>query len=282
MVEKSPAKHDTVRKTTDLCWSVQTGHTPLIATAIHDGHQLRKEVADRFALSEPERLREEDPHTGAWARLAETWVVVHQSRFEMDLNRPREKAVYIVPDDAWGLDVWKRPPARKVVAQSLAQYDAFYKEMESLFLQLKQRWKKFVVLDLHSYNHRRAGPNEAPADPAGNPEVNLGTGTMNRDRWRTVVDGFVEDLRAADFLGRHLDVRENIRFRGGHFARWTHNKFPEAACVLAVEFKKFFMDEWSGATYPEQVEAVARALQFTFRGILDELEKLRIEDYGQR
>ena len=40
-----------------------------------------------------------------------------------------------------------------------------------------------VVFDLHTYNHRRNGPDGPPADPAGNPQVNIGTGTMNRDRW---------------------------------------------------------------------------------------------------
>ena len=36
---------------------------------------------------------------------------------------------------------------------------------------------QIVVLDLHAYNYRRAGPGQPPADPAGNPEVKVGTGT---------------------------------------------------------------------------------------------------------
>jgi hypothetical protein len=261
-------------------WSIRSGRSPLVATAIHDGHDLRSQVADVMALAEADRRREEDPHTGIWARLTDTWVVVNRSRFEMDLNRPRQKAVYILPEDAWGLHVWKQTPPEKVIAQSLAQYDAFYEDMEALFFKLQHRWRHFVILDLHSYNHRRAGPEETPADPADNPEVNLGTGTMNRDQWRTVVDRFVEDLRAVDFLGRHLDVRENVKFPGGHFARWTHEKFPEAACVLAVEFKKFFMDEWSGVAYPDQVDALSLAIQSTFPGILEELEELQTKGLG--
>jgi hypothetical protein len=79
-----------------------------------------------------------------------------------------------------------------------------------------------------------------------------------------------------DFLGRHLDVRENIKFQGGYFPRWTHEHFPDSACVLAIEFKKFFMDEWTGKIDPaqRQFQAISRALQSTIPGTLEELRKL--------
>ncbi len=38
---------------------------PVVATAIHDGHEVRPDLLKHFALSEDERLREEDPHTSA-------------------------------------------------------------------------------------------------------------------------------------------------------------------------------------------------------------------------
>ena len=75
-------------------WDVQRGAGPLIAVAVHAGHDLRPEVAAAMALPEPDRLREEDPYTDAWTAVAPTRVVVHRSRFEIDLNRPRDKAVY--------------------------------------------------------------------------------------------------------------------------------------------------------------------------------------------
>ena len=52
-----------------------------------------------------------------------------------------------------------------------------------------------VVYDLHSYNHRRAGPDGPPADPVQNPDVNLGTGSLDRDRWGPLVDRFMADLK---------------------------------------------------------------------------------------
>jgi hypothetical protein len=249
------------------------GNDPIIATAIHDGHKIREEVMKSFSIDESSRLREEDPFTGQWTSVANNRIIVRTSRFEMDLNRSREKAVYIKPEDAWGLNIWKKSPGTDVVNRSLAKYDSFYSEVYEIFMDLKRRFGKFVVFDLHSYNHRREGPDVQPADPTLNPEVNIGTGTMDRKRWERVIDRFIKDLSDYDYLGRKLDVRENIKFFGGQFPKWTHEHFPESACVLSVEFKKFFMDEWSGTADEEQIKTIARALGHTVPGVLAELKR---------
>lgn len=255
-------------------WHQVRGNSPLVATAIHDGHNLRPEVAAIISLTDAERLREEDPFTGRWTNIAENQLIGSQSRFEVDLNRPREKAVYIHPEDAWGLHVWQEMPSPAIIEQSLADYDAFYANAHRLFSELAAQFNHFVVFDLHTYNHRREGPNGSLADPAGNPEVNLGTGTMDRDRWSAIVDRFTHDLTAFDFLGRQLDVRENVKFRGGQFARWTHEHFPDSGCVISIEFKKFFMDEWTGVPDPAQLEAIQLSLQSTIPGVLASLKTI--------
>jgi N-formylglutamate deformylase len=96
---------------------------------------------------------------------------------------------------------------------------------------------------------------------------------MDRNFWSPIVDRFITDLRNFNFLGRNLDVRENLRFRGGNFPRWIHENFPKKGCALAIEFKKFFMDEWTGIPDNTQLKAIGNALQSTIPGILEELEK---------
>jgi N-formylglutamate amidohydrolase len=258
---------------TNQIWQLKEGNSPLVATAIHNGHALRAEVARIMALSGAARLREEDPFTGELTTVAQTRLVGLRSRFEVDLNRPREQAVYLKPEDAWGLNVWQETPSPEIVALSVAGYDSFYTEAQRVFTRLEQQFGRFIVFDLHSYNHRRSGPDSPPADPAGNPEVNIGTGTMQRNRWAAVVERFMADLRAFDFLGRHLDVRENVKFQGGYFGRWIHRTFPESGCALAIEFKKFFMDEWTGRPDPRQLEAIRQALAATIPGVLEVLGK---------
>jgi N-formylglutamate amidohydrolase len=221
-----------------------------------------------------DRWREEDPFTATWTMVGDTRIVVKRSRFELDMNRPRDKAVYLKPEDAWGLAVWQTKPSLEIIARSLAEYDAFYATVKRVFTDLEQRFGRFVVYDVHTYNHRRLGPQALPADPKYNPEVNLGTGTLDRNRWAPVLDRFITDLREFDFLGRRLDVRENIRFRGGYFSHWVHRTFPHSACVLSIEVKKFFMDEWSNEVDLVQLDAIRRALESTVPGVLEALKQV--------
>ena len=253
---------------------IAEGQEPLAATAIHNGHDLREEVAEIMALTDPERLREEDPHTGIWTTIVTTSMVAHRSRFEVDLNRPRDRAVYRSPEDAWGLKVWKHQPPADLTERSHLEYDEFYAEAHRVFTEMERRYGHFVVLDFHSYNHRRQGPGAPPDDPAANPEINVGTATLDRTRWAQLIDRFIGDLTAFEFLGRHLDVRENVKFGGGNFPRWIHENFAESACCLAVEVKKFFMDEWTGDLDAEEFEAVPRAIEATLPGLLESLEKV--------
>lgn len=256
-------------------WQIDVGDGPLVAAAIHDGHEVRPEVAQLLALSDLDRLREEDPFTALWTLVAPTRIIGCRSRFEVDFNRPREKAIYVSPLDAWGLSVWQDTPPDNLVERSLAEYDRFYAATETLFVQLIERHERIVVYDLHTYNHRRRGPDAPPADAVDHPEVNIGTGTMSdRRNWAAVIDRFIVELSGFDFLGRTLDVRENVKFRGGNFAHWLHATFPDNVGVLSIEFKKFFMDEWTGEPDDPQVEAIRNALAATVPGVCEELAKL--------
>ncbi|APZ93541.1 N-formylglutamate amidohydrolase [Fuerstiella marisgermanici] len=252
----------------------QRGRSPVVAAAVHNGHDTRKRVERHLLLSDDARLREEDPITGEWSQVARTQIVGLRSRFEVDLNRPRDKSVYKKPEDAWGLEVWDAPPDEDMIAASLKEYDDFYAAVDELLTELVDEFGKVVVYDLHSYNHLRDGDGHPPADEVANPEVNIGTGTMDRDFWAPVVDRFVKDLRRYDFHGRHLDVRENVKFQGGYFGEWIHNRFPEQVCAIAIEFKKFFMNEWTGEEDPDEVDAIYGALRSTVPGVEAELKRL--------
>ena len=118
----------------------------------------------------------------------------------------------------------------------------------------------FVVLDIHSYNHRRDGRETEPAPSERNPDVNVGTGTVDRTRFGRLVQRFVGELREQWVVGRRLDVRENVRFRGGEFSRWVHEQYPGRGCALAIEFKKTFMDEWTGAVDEDHLAQLTDAL----------------------
>lgn len=247
------------------------GFGPVIATAIHDGHVVRPSLLDIMHVTEAERLRDEDPYTGRLVSVGDVRIVAHTSRFEVDLNRTPEKAVYLTPDDAWGLTVWRERPGDAELERSRAIHREFYTALEELLTRVEAEHGAFVVLDLHSYNHRREGPNGPPADPALNPVVNVGTANTDGKRWRSLIDRFIADLAAADTGGEPLDVRENVKFGGGDFTRWVHGRFPETSCCLAIEFKKTFMDEWTGTLDEARLEVLRGALAAALPGMREEL-----------
>ncbi len=238
-------------------WTIDCGFSPILGTAIHNGHTVRRDVEALMALSGDDRLREEDPYTEFVIRDLPNRIVCHRSRFEVDLNRAREEAVYLSPDQAWGLQVWKRPPAPHLVEESLSVHDAYFAMLRHVLQGIEGRHGRFVVLDIHSYNHRRGGPGAPPSDPEGAPDINIGTFSMDRERWAHVVDPFMEKLRQFEFRGRRMDVRENVAFQGkGEQTRFIHQAFPRTGCAIAVEFKKFFMDEWTGEPDREALVAM--------------------------
>lgn len=217
-----------------------------------------------MALGEDERLREEDPFTGEAIADVSNHVIACRSRFEVDLNRAREQAVYRTPEQSWGMKVWDGEPSDAFVSRSLGVHDRFYAMMAQLLGELQRDWGRFVLLDVHSYNHRRAGPDADPTPEEEAPEINIGTFSMPRAQWAWLVDPLLEAMRAFDFGGRRLDVRENVAFQGkGELTRFVHGRFAGTGCAIAIEFKKFYMDEWTGQADPRALANMRDFINYT-------------------
>jgi len=254
-------------------WTLRRSDGRVVAAAIHDGTGLRDEVRRAMALSDADRLREEDPYTGQAVASVPDHVIAGRSRFEIDLNRSADTAVYRTPDQSWGMKVWHAPPDDGLVARSLEIHARFYRMMAAWLAEIEADHGRFVLLDVHSYNHMRSGPEGPPTPQQEAPDVNIGTFSMPRERWAWLVDPLIEAMRGVDFGGRRLDVRENIAFQGrGALTRFVHSRFPENGCAIAVEFKKFFMDEWTGVPDPAELAEMRAFIAFvaeTARELLD-------------
>lgn len=254
-------------------WTVQRGGGPVVATAIHDGHDLRPEVAEAMRLSDADRLREEDPFTGQAILDVPTHIIAHRSRFEFDLNRAPEEAFYRTVEQSWGLEVWREPPPAVLVEQSLAIHAAYYRMLGALLDDIAAEHQRFVLIDVHSYNHRRDGPGEGATPQEAAPDINIGTFSMPRDQWAWLVDPLMEAMAGFDFNGRRLDVRENIAFQGkGEQTRFVHHRYPGRGCAIALEFKKFFMDEWTGEPDIEALEAMRAMIRASLPVLLDKIK----------
>jgi hypothetical protein len=78
-------------------------------------------------------------------------------------------------------------------------------------------------------------------------------------------------MRAQRVGGRPLDVRENMRFKGGWFSTWIHRTYPETGAALAIEVKKTFMDEWTGEPDAERVIEMGQTLARTVAPVVQAL-----------
>lgn len=238
----------------------------IVATAIHNGHSMRPELLPYCLLPETERLREEDPYTGDLVGVCENQIQISPSRFEIDINRARDKAIYLRPEDAWGLTVWNSSLPPSLIEKSLQRYDEIYSQLAVYFDTLLSFHKHLIVYDLHSYNHRRDGHDKyAPVET--NPEVNIGTTNINKKVWAPVIDTLMECVANYNFEGRHLSVGENIKFKGGHFGYWLQERYADRICPIAIEFKKFFMNEWTGKVNRSQLLQLRELLISTLQPV---------------
>jgi hypothetical protein len=248
----------------DRWWTVQRGDNPIIATAIHDGSELRDEIRQVMKLSLPDRLREEDPFTGQAVVDVANHIIVHRSRFEFDLNRCSEVAVYETPGQSWGLDVWQAPLSAEVVGRSLDVHARYFRMLGQLLDDIAADHPRFVLFDVHSYNHRRDGPGGDPMPKAASPDINIGTFSMPREKWAFLLDPLMQAMREFDFNGRNLDVRENVAFQGkGEQTRFVHARYPNRGCAIAIEFKKFYMNEWTGEPDLRELDAMRRFVAYS-------------------
>lgn len=250
----------------------------VVFTAVHAGHDLRDEVRELMVLDEDTRLREEDPFTDQLGASVGSGLVMARSRFEVDVNRPRATSVYQTPDECWGLDVWSggRLPD-EIAERSRSVHDAWFEELGRRLDVLAARGP-FVVFDIHSYNHHRDG-SDAPAAPQqDNPDINVGTGSLDREPWIPVVDAFMEAMGTpvVEATSERLDVRENVRFWGQNQARWIHRRYPDTACVLALEFKKTWMDEWTGVPDQDHMDELAQILASTVPAVTQALKQVKV------
>ncbi len=257
-------------------WDLVLGDGPIVATAIHDGHAMRPSLARHLAVDEPGRRREEDPLTGALVEVGDVRLRVRASRFQIDLNRPRDLALSTDPADTWGLKVWKGPLPPGELATSLEAHDRFYAMMTELMERLIARWGCVLLLDIHSYNHRRDGAAAAPAPAGDNPDIDVGATTLDRSRWGHAVERLVEVLREHPAAGRTLDVRENVRYDGGgHFPEWLHATYGDKVCAVSLEYKKFYMDEWTARADIAVLEDLRRGLAAAVDAVRGEFHACR-------
>ena len=110
-------------------------YAPYICAAVHDGHQFRKSLWANCLHTEYERWYEEDPCTSQIVASHPIVLTGCDSRFEYDLNRPPDGAIYA---DAWGKQLWKAPLSAEEYDLSMHKHGSFYNVVHALIYQIEK------------------------------------------------------------------------------------------------------------------------------------------------
>ena len=239
-------------------------YVPYLCGAVHDGHQFRQSLWDHCLHSEYERWYEEDPCTHQMVHNQPIVITGCDSRFEYDLNRPPETAIF---DTAWGKQLWKEPLSKKEKSASLNKHGAFYQVVHALVDQLEKMHGTVIVFDIHSYNWKRW---DRPV-----PTWNLGTVNVDNQRFGTIISAWSTKLGTMR-LGEGIPQTSliNDTFQGnGYFLKYITQNFDNTL-VLATEIAKVYCDELSGIIYPEIVRSVQLHLK--------DLIPLQVKEFQER
>lgn len=214
-------------------------YTPAICTAVHDGHKFSKELESHCALSESERLFEEDPYTGELIESMPITMIGLDSRYEYDLNRPLARCIY---NKAWGKEVWNKNLPKSLRRKSIEKHKTFYRVLDALIAKIEEKFGACIVFDLHSYNYKRI-EREAPT-------FNIGTEQIDIDRWGRVIDKFRTSLNKLKLASESVTAAFDDVFYGrGYLISHVNSRFVNTL-VIPGEIKKVFMDETTGECYP--------------------------------
>lgn len=226
-------------------------YAPYVCAAVHDGHKLRKELWDNCLHSSYERWYEDDPETKEMVENHPIVIAGLDSRFEYDLNRAPENAIY---EDAWGKPLWKTPLSEEMKSKSLAKHKAFYDVSRALIKKLESMHRICIVYDMHSYNWKR-WPREIPT-------WNLGTQNIDNERFGNSVESWrqsLSEIRLPNGLPSTASINDTF-YGNGYFLKFITSNFKNTL-VLATEVAKIYCDEYEQIVFPEVVKAIAKELE---------------------
>lgn len=226
-------------------------YVPYICGAVHDGHQFRKELWDNCLHTAYERWYEEDPETKAMVASHPIVIAGCDSRFEYDLNRDPENAVF---ETAWGKQLWEQPLPKEQQETSLKKHANFYKVVHALVGQIESKFGAAIVYDMHSYNWKR-WDREVPT-------WNLGTTNVDQVRFESTIASWRQILSETVLPNAIKSTAAiNDTFQGnGYFLKYITQNFKNTL-VLATEIAKVYCDEYHQVIYPEVVSAVEKHLR---------------------
>lgn len=262
-----PFSGSTLNGTAEFCFLRPSFYC---GVAVHAGNRVRPGLEPYMSATAQERFREEDPFTERFIEKMPIRIVARDSRFQYDLNRQPHRAIYSLDKKIWGIRVWKKELSKEERNRSLVKHREFHDLLDLVVDHLLAQGRKALILDMHSFCYQRDRTLPWYLDPK--PEINIGSKAVNRDIFGQTIDNFKQSLSGLNIDGHPIRVVENELFGGGYLARRLNKAFPDRLLVLAVEYKKIFMNEATGELNDEMLnrliehfdKAVKKLVQSSF------------------
>lgn len=238
-----------------------------LGVALHSGNAVRAELSDVMAVSPHDRFREEDPYTERFIEDFPLQIIAHDSRFEYDLNCEQEQTIYSSDEKKWGLKVWNRELTEGEKRTTYSKFKEFHAILDIVVELMLEQDSPVVLFDIHSFCYQRERKINWFDDEM--PEINLGIRYINRHFFSPLIDCFLEGVSGTVIDGHPVRVVENELFPGGYLTRKYAQRQNRRVLVLAIEYKKIFMDEWTGDLYNDIFNVLKNDFLHTKEQIVD-------------
>jgi len=232
-----------------------------VGVALHNGNRVGSEVLEAMEVGQEERFREEDPHTDSFIQDFPLQLIARDSRFEYDLNREIEKCIYPAGEKKWGLQVWNRPLTQSEIEMIYSKYREFHALLDLIMKHIIENHNSAILFDIHSFCYQRETRTHWWQDEK--PDINLGTRYINREYFSPLIELFLENMSGITLDGHTLRIFENEIFPGGYLTRKYAKSHNRKVLVLAIEYKKIFMNELTGELYPQILKLLIENLLLT-------------------
>lgn len=222
-------------------------YQPLVGLALHGGHQVREEFQMKMAIEDLERRIEEGPATDDFITSFPIQMIALDSRYEYDLDRPREESVYLKPFQSWGKKVWRTPPTKDELEMSYQKYDEFHELFDFMVEQFTEMFGKIFCLDLHTYSPKRP---TFVGKMGALPMFCVSSTDTDRKQFKEPIDYFISQLGKVNLPGGGSGVKENDPFKkDGALTTAFSTKFADSL-FLPIEIKNIYLHDETGELDP--------------------------------
>lgn len=227
--------------------------SPILGTAPHWSHRIRDDLEPKMVIDPAIRLVDEDPYTERFLGRVPHVILPTQSRYEVDMNRPPDVAIYDTPEMAWGETVYGEDLDLHDRETTMEKWYEFHGFLDAAIQDAIERFGIAVLFDVHSYNYQR----EERVDwrDHEDPVINLGTSHLRLDeQGEKIKEAAIDRLEDFTVDGETVSFGESEVFYGGYINRRLSRFYGPRVVTLSVEFQKIFMDERTGEPHDDVLD----------------------------